>query len=55
MKGRQIREQQAAGVDIAQGVGKEVGETNLDSTGLHRASDCLHLILSCNTIFKYGP
>lgn len=30
---------QAAGVDIAQGVGKEVVETNLGSTGLHRASD----------------
>lgn len=45
MEGRETREQQAAGVDIAQEVGKDIGETNLDSTGLHRASDCLYLIL----------
>lgn len=33
------RATQAADVDVAQGVGKEVGETNLDSTGLHKAFD----------------
>lgn len=29
----------AAVIDIAEGVGEEVGETNLDSIGLHRASN----------------